>query len=507
MEKREKQYLIVKVCLLIAALVSSVYLLMLGWYNTLSLDDYGFVAEIEQQGPWSYTKNMYMNWQGRFSAFFVSSYLIPIFGRMSNMLPYTVFQMVVGTCVTFLLLKWILKSGERSLLWILAVLVNNVAVQAVLESSTYYWLCCEGYFLVPYATMLLVGLLFFSKIRSWIRWMGVALCSLYISGSAENYTPLVIMVLGLYFLWVFFVKKQYQFWKDERMLMLLVSLAIMGIGFLFMLFAPGNKVRMNGGSGEPSGFMQHFALVPFVIISIKATVILVLRLLSRSLWYLSVFPVFIWLGYYLTKQGRSLPEFRFKHFLFSFLALGIFIFVSVAACVFGMGWYAPPRANSYLSFVLMACVAYWGVGIGGMLGKKTDVVWVPPLAYCSSIILVVFMVLFFVREQPEVKNYHAQIVQRNDIVKNEVALGRTEPLALKPLEIHWRPNSYFMLRNGIYRCMGKSFQKENEVWYPYIPSILSKHSDDFKNVGLQRYYDAAFAIVGNDKDILMGEIE
>ena len=96
MEKREKQYLIVKVCLLIAAVVSSAYLLMLGWYNTLSLDDYGFVADIEEQGPWEFTKNMYLNWQGRFSAFFVSSYLMPIFGRMSNMLPYTVFQMAVG---------------------------------------------------------------------------------------------------------------------------------------------------------------------------------------------------------------------------------------------------------------------------------------------------------------------------------------------------------------------------------------------------------------------------
>ena len=93
MDKQKKQLLIVKSCLLIAALVSSFYLLMLGWYNTLSLDDYGFVADIEQQGHWDYMKDMYLHWQGRFSAFFVSSYLIPIFGRMPNMLPYTVFQM------------------------------------------------------------------------------------------------------------------------------------------------------------------------------------------------------------------------------------------------------------------------------------------------------------------------------------------------------------------------------------------------------------------------------
>ena len=499
MDKQNKQIIIVKLCLLIAALVSSIYLLMLAWYNTLSLDDYGFVADIEQQGHWDYMKDMYLNWQGRFSAFFVSSYLIPIFGRMSNMLPYTLFQIAVGTCVTFLLLKWIVKSKDLSLIWIIALLVNNVAVQAVLESSTYYWLCCEGYFLVPYATMLLVGLLFFCESRNWIRWVGVVLCSLYISGSAENYTPLVIMVLGLYFLWRFFIKKQYRIWKDERILMLFVSLAIMSVGFLFMLFAPGNKVRMGGGS-EASGFMQHLAIAPFVLTSIKATAILLLRLLSRSLWYLALFPVFVWLGQDLTKKGVMFPEFKFKNFLISLVALGLFLFISVAACVYGMGWYAPPRANSYLTFVMMACVAYWGIGIGETWGNKNNSKWIVVGTCGSTLVLTVVMILFFIREQPEVKSYHAQIVHRDALIENEVAKDRTEPLAVEPLDIHLRMNSYYHLRNGIYRCLGKTFDKKNETWYPYMPSVLSVNPNDFKNNGLQRYYHAQFEIVGWEQD-------
>lgn len=257
---------------------------------------------------------------------------------------------------------------------------------------------------------------------------------------------------------------------------------------------------MGGGSGESSGFMQHFALVPFVVTSIKATVILMLRLISRSLWYLSVFPVFIWLGNYLTKQSVPLVEFRFKHFLLSFLALGIFIFISVVGCVYGMGWYAPPRANSYLTFVLMACVAYWGVGIGGVIGKKTDVVWVRPLACCSSIILAVVMILFFVRDQPEVKNYHTQIMKRDAQIVKEASLGRTSPLVVEPLKIHLRKNSYLLLRNGIYRCMGRSFVKENETWYPYMPSVLSENPYDFKNEGLQHYYHAGFVIIGWEEE-------
>ena len=150
---KENKNVWLKVGLLMAALASTAYLLMLGWYNTLSLDDYGFVADIEEQGQW----------QGRFSAFFVSSCLMLLFGRMTNLLCYTLFQILVGVSVIGLLIKWTLPRIDRFVLWACAFLVNNIAVMAVLEPSTYFWLCCLGYFLVAYATVLLVGLLFFSK--------------------------------------------------------------------------------------------------------------------------------------------------------------------------------------------------------------------------------------------------------------------------------------------------------------------------------------------------------
>ena len=62
----------------IAAICTTTYLLMLGWFNTLSLDDYGFVVDLSHYTPWEWTKFMYMTWQGRFSDFFVSGLIYNI---------------------------------------------------------------------------------------------------------------------------------------------------------------------------------------------------------------------------------------------------------------------------------------------------------------------------------------------------------------------------------------------------------------------------------------------
>ena len=59
---------ITDVLLIIAAIATTVYLLMLGWYNTLTLDDYVWV-DIEERGVFKWMYNVYMTWEGRWSAF------------------------------------------------------------------------------------------------------------------------------------------------------------------------------------------------------------------------------------------------------------------------------------------------------------------------------------------------------------------------------------------------------------------------------------------------------
>ena len=44
----------------LAALISFTYLMMLGWYATPCVDDWGFVADVEKIGVLGLLKNMYL---------------------------------------------------------------------------------------------------------------------------------------------------------------------------------------------------------------------------------------------------------------------------------------------------------------------------------------------------------------------------------------------------------------------------------------------------------------
>ena len=64
-----KKKVLIDILLIIAATSSTIYLSYLSAYNVLSLDDYGFVADLGTKSIWKYVADLYMNWQGRFSAF------------------------------------------------------------------------------------------------------------------------------------------------------------------------------------------------------------------------------------------------------------------------------------------------------------------------------------------------------------------------------------------------------------------------------------------------------
>ena len=75
---------IIKLLLVVAAVCTTAYLLMLGRFNTLSLDDYGFVDDLSTVSPWEWMQHMYMTWQGRFSWFITSGYIFEFWGRKSR---------------------------------------------------------------------------------------------------------------------------------------------------------------------------------------------------------------------------------------------------------------------------------------------------------------------------------------------------------------------------------------------------------------------------------------
>lgn len=481
--------------IIIAAFVTTAYLLMLGCFNTLSLDDYGFVVDLSHYTPWEWTKFMYMTWQGRFSGFFVSGITFQLWGRASSLLSWTVIHLLLGYWVVGLIIRDVVKIKDVGLWLPLAVLIENITIMSVLEFSTFYWLCCAGYFLVVYATILLAYVLFFSHWRNWINWAIAILCALYVSGSAENYTPLVLMVLGI--VWLIRIidgSKADSFATAFRAnSMLFVVCAILAIGFLAVLLAPGNKVRMQNGN-ELVGFMYNFRPVLFLKKTIIANSIFFLRLLSRSLYYLFALPLFMYMGSLCKANGIYINvENMGKKILIATILLLLFVFIAVTACVYGIGYYPPVRSMSYMAYVLMAYTGYVGVLLGASLAEKKQLI--NTLVICSALVWITYGCFYFVREYPVAKEYHACISQRDKDIQSLAEQGNTETYYAERYRApKWR-NTYSYLRTAINKCLG-SKKVVNEPYFPYMVSALdATNPADFKNSGLQYYYNAHFDIL------------
>ena len=131
------------------AIVSTSYLLMLGWNNALALDDYGYVYLVENNGVWGMMRMAYQGWQCRFSTFLVNGLFFLLFGRAKNLIGVTLLMLLGGWAVSCLLLSGInRKYGlgiPKQVLALVSVITVNVGVVSFLEPATFFWLCALNY--------------------------------------------------------------------------------------------------------------------------------------------------------------------------------------------------------------------------------------------------------------------------------------------------------------------------------------------------------------------------
>ena len=490
--------LIYKFGLLIATVVSSCYLLMLGRYNVPALDDYGYIAMVEEDGLLNLISTTYNGWQCRFSTFFVNGLFWLAFGRVNNLIWVTILLLLSGWWVTERLLRGVLRrhglKAPRFVLWLVAVLTVNVGVLSYLEPATFYWLCALNYTISIWMTMLLVYAVFYCESKLWLRWILVLFSSLYISGTAENYTPLVILVLGIVWLIQWFVQRKDGFWKRKENVMLFVSLVIMGIGFLVMLLGTGNKNRLGGGVEGEMAF-RGMSLGKVFLTTVKASCVLALRFLSKSYYYLLVLPIYIGLG--LSCEGNLRKRMSMKRTICVLGLLVLFFLVAVLGCVVGLGWYAPPRSFCYMSFVIIAVCALLGVCWGVAMPRKWGS-WVLPSF--AVVVISGMIVVMCIRDMPVAKSYHDYVVNRNAQIEDWVVSSSTgatapsEPFVCEPWGQRWRPTNYASLRNIINVCAGKQ-RRYYEPQMLLMESELSSDPNDWRNIGLKTYFHADFDII------------
>lgn len=473
------------VLLVAAALVTTFYLLMLGWYNTLTLDDYAW-SDIESRGIFKWMYYIYMTWEGRWSAFTIDACIWKIWAHASNLILFTVLHLALGYISTYCLLKKLFskKSFDWNLLTF-SVLVVNLSVLALQEISTVYWLCCPHYVMCVWAVMWLYNMLFLTDQYKWWHVLTIVLMSIYLSGLAETFTPLVIMVLGIAWLYNIFKQKRYNFVKEPKDMYLTISLVILIVGFLVMVFAPGNSARVETMSER--SFVGNFALGAFCIQWCKATIILALRFISKTLYYLAIAVIAAWVGYmYRENEKVKALALNIKQVGLLTLALVMFFVISVAPCVYAMGWYAPPRSFSYMSFVFAFYAVWLGLSFGAKVRRPAAaIVAVNIVAICISVLAV----MWIVREQPVAAGYNAWVKECHADIQRKIDNQDTTPYVTDGYLFPTERNTY----SRMCLMMGKN---RIEYQYPYMLFNLTKDPKHWKNKALKEYMHADFDIIG-----------
>lgn len=458
----------------IAAILSTIYLLIIGWYNVLSLDDYGYTAGVEENGVFGLVRDAYMGWQCRFSTFFVNGLIMLIFGRASNLVGVTILMLCTGWIAVERLLTGISNTYKLNLScpakWGTAILCANIGVMSFLQPSTFYWLCALNYTIAIWATIFLLYFIFFSSSPLWTRWIGAIISSIYISGSAENYTPLVILILGIVLLYMLQKQNTWKWYVDDTTHLLFISLMVLSIGFCLMLFGPGNKMRIEMDGGD-SILMGNLSMLTYAKRIVKGFAIFTYKFLTRGLYYVALFPVFMWIGAQAERRGfNGISAKQIGYMVILWLSL---VLLNVVLFIFGAG-YIESRALCFMSFVLVAITGYLGIRTGMSLRKKSfeDVAVI-----VSTSALILFLIVIIKTDTPIVRNYHQYVTARNEQINEKAQYYKTHEI---PIE-----------KQTAYRCA--PFVNEPKV--PLMVSELSDDPNDWRNQGLQQYYHADFDII------------
>ncbi len=407
-----------------------------------------------------------------------------------------IFHLAFGYVTLFLLLKKLLPKLKLSLKVLLAVLIVNLMILSQIAFLTFYWGCTVWYISINYFLILLLLLIFSSEYQKKYTYLVIVLFSTIIGSFSETYSPLVILCLGVVWLFSFYKKNLLSKTTKSR---LFVSLIVLSVSFIILLIAPGNKVRIQELGGELPSLDLFF---------IRKTVSLfpdfMFFILSKIYYLLLLFPLFVVLGSRYKKMKTEsffLKKMNFKYFLFSLLGLFLFLYVAEAPGVYAMRVeLAPMRTFSFLPFIFAFFFSFWGLVVG-YNSKKENIFF--SVLYTLFLLLIIGTVGNKLKQDlPVVKDYKASITELHQTIKENKEKGRTEALKVMPIVVPQRLSNFSILYNNTIVKLGL---KKPKMYYDfcYMRYYLSPNSTDWKNQGLKEYFELNYDIIGWDREVLL----
>lgn len=240
-----------EVAILVLAGLCLLPFLGLAWFAHPYLDDFIFPLLVRQNGLWSHTVTMYMTWQGRYSASFITALHPLAWGGLTHVQPFT-FGFIVAVAASILFAGAALLRGLRGA-WVKRAAAGSLvlALQLLMLPSpteAFYWLL-SGLFYMGGASccFLLLGTIGHLHATSgrggrWAWWLLATVLTLLAPGFSEMISCFVLA--GVIVLLP-------AIWQRQLATSWLSLLVLAVVASAVATLAPGNFVRQAGAHHAP----------------------------------------------------------------------------------------------------------------------------------------------------------------------------------------------------------------------------------------------------------------
>lgn len=408
--------------------------ILLGWYNTIAKDDWDFLHSLKVYGFLGTIKAYYYSWQGRISAYIITSATLLLNNYTNGLFVYYLFVVILFVASIYSLMNTISERNgipiKQSLGWLLSIYFFIFFHEMVYDKSTLYWLAASASYYSGLAFALAGFAVLVSQSNLAVKTVLVFFLFLFAGCSVEHYGFIFLVLLIVALLTAFLFQKN-NILVENRTGLFVATIACT-LGIVIMMNSPGLEFRR---AGFP-----------------KPDIISVLKIAANSIYHFYKFMFlpdlgkmilfaspFLYFGNkFANTEKKNNSLYLILIILFFILCIVLFSFLILA---YGTGGMGQPRTQTHIAFILALgfSVVSFIVGYTLQISRQISL-----LLFLVSVVvwgMTYFQNLF--RTVPESIKYSQSVTTRNALIESEKKSGRTESLLLDSLHF----NEYVVYRS------------------------------------------------------------
>lgn len=472
--------------LLIYNLIVLLYLLVLGFYNRPTIDDFLYISTNQTGSTWNSIVFFYHNVNGRILPNLVTNIVFQLYNYLHSLLFVSV--------LLFIGLYWIMRKILRTRLATYFAALNSVQEFNLLvffigsfiiynfELNTFTWtIACIIYFGNIFCALVLfycVSNDHFSKKKL----IMIILSGLYIGCSNESFSIIMNVILSGYLLLAILKAGSIKALNRGQYKKIVLAIFLISISFAAMYFAPANQVRLKTLN------RTELSLAELMPASAKSFILLCKYLTFKIPLVLLFAAVFLHTAIIC---GRKLPPvFTRKNIAVLLICLWLAILPTTYAI-------------AYTPFRVLTPVWYMVILLSLALALQSNL-RKPIIPLMAVGVLFVAISHRFYSEISMIRNYSHASTERNNILVQQNIVGRITPVVVDSLPsiALLRPSGLLLQAIHNYVPVPKLIaylslpEFDNPFIYsPYRHEEISVNVGDWKNVQLQDALQLKYKVV------------